>query len=80
MPPTSTFSVSKTQRLLAVAAETTLNIWRLGARAGPGGESGEEEGCEFLFLILDDYYFYLYATTLTIYFYICYFWLDDYYF
>jgi hypothetical protein len=32
------------------------------------------------FLILDDYYFYLYATTLTIDFYICYFWLDDYYF
>ena len=31
------------------------------------------------FLILDDYYFYSYATTLTIYFYICYFWLfkDD---
>jgi hypothetical protein len=29
----------------------------------------------FIFLILDDYYFYLYATTLTIYFYICCFWL-----
>jgi hypothetical protein len=26
-------------------------------------------------LIMDDFYFYLYATTLTIYFYICYFWL-----
>jgi hypothetical protein len=33
----------------------------------------QQEG-EFL-LILDDYYFYLYATTLTIYFFICYFWL-----
>jgi hypothetical protein len=32
------------------------------------------------FLILNDYYFYLYTTTLTIDFYICYFWLDDYYF
>jgi hypothetical protein len=29
---------------------------------------------EFIFLILDDY-FYLYATTLTIDFYICYFWI-----
>ena len=28
------------------------------------------------FLILDDYYFYSYATTLTIYFYICFFWLE----
>jgi hypothetical protein len=27
------------------------------------------------FVILDDYYFYLYATSLTIDFYICYFWL-----
>ena len=28
-----------------------------------------------LLATLDDYYFYLYATTLTIDFYICYFWL-----
>jgi UDP-glucose 4,6-dehydratase len=32
------------------------------------------------FLIMNDYYFYLYATTLTIDFYICYFWLDDCYY
>jgi hypothetical protein len=31
-------------------------------------------------IILDDYYFCIYETTLTIYFYICYFWLDNYYF
>jgi hypothetical protein len=38
-------------------------------------ERADARGLCFLFLILDDYYFYLYATTLTIDFYICYFWL-----
>ena len=43
MPSTSTFSVSKQRRLLAVSDETTLNIWRLGARESAVVVEAEEE-------------------------------------
>jgi hypothetical protein len=49
--------------------------YALSIRLGFMNKVWEKALREFLFLIVDDYYFYLYATTLTIDFYICHFWL-----
>ena len=71
-PVTLTFSTKKKMSTFGtttnLADEDELRLSGGGEGGGGGGGGGE-------FLTLDDYYFYIYATTLTIDFYICYFWL-----